>query len=272
MKTCIVITPDKSKFSPLLFAGNMEYGIKKASELGYDGVELNICNPLKVNQNDILEILYSYDLKLVSLGTGQAYYDEGISLAESNSKIRKKTVERLKEHIVFANKADAQVVLGSIRGTFSKNPELRNKEYQGAIESVKTCADIAIDYNVTLTVEPINSKDTSFINTIQEGLDFLQKIDKRNIKLLADTFQMEFDEKSIPDALKQAGDLLAHVHLVDSNRKVPGYGNIDFKSVFKTLKEINYKGYLSAEIIPKPNDEIAATNYIKNVKKILKSI
>ena len=42
MKTCLVLTPKKSKFSPLLFAGKMDHGIKRASELGYDGIEINI--------------------------------------------------------------------------------------------------------------------------------------------------------------------------------------------------------------------------------------
>jgi len=272
MKTCIVLTPKKSRFSPLLFAGKMEQGIKKASELGYDGVELNIRDSAEVDQDHILEMLDSHGLKLVSFGTGQAYYEDKISLANADPKIREKTVDRLKDHIVFASKADAQVVLGSIRGTFSKNPKIKTIEYKGAVDAVKTCADFAKDYGVTLTVEPINSRDTSFINTMQEGFDFLKQIDRDNVKLLADTYQMEFDEKSITDALKKAGNLLVHVHLVDSDRQVPGCGDIDFESVLKTLKEIKYNGYLSAEVLPKPDDETAAEKFIGNVKKMLKTI
>ena len=272
MKTCLVLTPKKSKFSPLLFAGKMDHGIKRASELGYDGIEINIHDSAKIDQKHIIDILDSYDLELVSFGTGQAYYEDGISLASADPKIREKTVNRLKDHIVFASKVGAQVVIGGIRGSFSKDPKVKDVEYKGALQAVRTCADFASDYNVTLTIEPINSKDTSFINTMQDGFDFLKQVDKKNVKLLADTFQLDLEEKSIPDALKLAGDLLVHVHLVDSDRLAPGYGHIDFESVLKTLKEINYKRYLSAEILPNPDDETAAKQYIENVKKILSKI
>lgn len=272
MKTCLVLTPKKSKFSPLLFAGKLDHGIKRAVELGYDGIELNIYDSAKIDQKHIIDTLNSYDLDLVSFGTGQTYYEDGISLASADPKIREKTVNRLKDHICFASKADAQVVIGGIRGTFSKDQKTKDAEYEGALQAVRTCADFASEYDVTLTIEPINSKDTSFINTIQEGLEFLKQIDCENVKLLADTYQLDLEEKSITDALKLAGDLLVHVHLVDTDRLAPGCGRIDFKEVLKTLKEINYKGYLSAEILPKPDDETAAKQYIENVKKILAMI
>jgi len=272
MKTCLVLAPERSKFSPLLFAGEMDQGIRCAAALGYDGVELNIRDSAKIDQENVIALLNTHNLKLVSIGTGQAYYEDGISLANADPKIREQAIARLKDHMLFAQKSGAQVVIGSIRGTFSPDPKIRNAEHHGAVTAIKTCADFARQLNVTLTIEPINNKDTSFINTMQEGREFLKKIDNPCLKLLADTYQMDFDEPSISNALKLAGNLLAHVHLVDSDRLVPGRGHIDFRVILDKLKEMNYQGYLSAEILPEPDDQTAAKQFIENVRKLLATI
>ncbi|MEW6679513.1 MAG: sugar phosphate isomerase/epimerase family protein [bacterium] len=272
MKTCLVLTPEKSKFSPLLFAGNIDFGIKYAAELGYEGIEINIRDSAKIDQKHIINLLNSHNLKLVSIGTGQAYYEDGISLASRDKTIREKAVNRLKDHIRFASKSGAQVVIGSIRGTFSSNLEVKNKEFEGALQAIKACVDFASECKVTLTIEPINRNETNFINTMKEAIEFIKQINSKNVKLLADTYQLNFDGMAIPDALRLAGDLLVHVHLVDSDRLVPGCGRIDFQSVLKALKEINYQEYLSGEILPVPDDERAARQYIKNVQKLLATI
>lgn len=272
MKLGLVLTPKKSKFSPLLFAGKMDYGIKRAAELGYDGIEINIRDSSKIDQNHIIDVINSYDLKIVSFGTGQAYYEDGISLADANPKIREKTVGRLKEHIRFAGKAGAQVVIGGIRGKFTEDPKIKKAEYEGALEAIKSCSIFANEYSVTLTIEPINRNETNFINTMQEAKDYLELINEENVKLLADTYQLYFEEKSITEAIKLAGEKLVHVHLVDTDRLVPGNGTIDFKPILKTLREVGYNAYLSAEILPIPNDEIAAEQFIENVKKLITSL
>ena len=270
MKISIVLTPTKSKFSPMFYAGNLEHGMKKASELGYDGVELNIRDSSKVDQNKIIQLSKDYNLNIISMGTGQAYYEEGISLASADSNIQEKTYSRLKDHIDFANKMGSQVVLGSIRGKFGSNKNIRKKQENKAYETVKKCVKYAEESDVTLTIESINYQDTNFINTTYDAIDYINKFSSDNIKLLIDTFQLELQGENINDSIKKAKDLLVHIHLVDSDRKIPGQGNIDFKEVIKYLKDVNYRGFLSAEIIPLPNDDTAAKEYIDAVRELIK--
>ena len=45
---------------------------------------------------------------------------------------------------------------------------------------------------------------------------------------MLDTFHMNIEEASMPDALTAAGDRLWHVHIGDSNRRYPGSGHLDF--------------------------------------------
>jgi len=79
----------------------------------------------------------------------------------------------------------------------------------------------------------------------------------KNLKAPVIIFHMNIEDSDISRSLKGAAPYLAHVHLADSNRHAPGQGHIDFKPVFSTLKRIGYKGYISMEIMPKPDPETA---------------
>ena len=39
-----------------------------------------------------------------------------------------------------------------------------------------------------------------------------------------------------------------HVHVNDANKRGPGFGNTDFASVMRTLKELDYQRYVSVEV------------------------
>jgi len=47
-------------------------------------------------------------------------------------------------------------------------------------------------------------------------------------------------EKSIPGAIRKAGETLFHIHIADSNRAAPGEGHLDFKPIVKAIREIEY--------------------------------
>jgi len=48
------------------------------------------------------------------------------------------------------------------------------------------------------------------------------------------------------------------VHVADSNRLAPGWGHLQFDEIFGILGDIDYDGYLTAEILPKPDPDSAA--------------
>jgi sugar phosphate isomerase/epimerase len=59
---------------------------------------------------------------------------------------------------------------------------------------------------------------------------------------------MNIEERSLPQAIRETGELLNHVHLSDSNRAAPGQGHIDFGSVLQALADIDYRDYLTFEL------------------------
>jgi sugar phosphate isomerase/epimerase len=69
---------------------------------------------------------------------------------------------------------------------------------------------------------------------------------------------MNIEDASIADSLRQAAPCLWHMHVADSNRLSPGKGHFDFSGMIETLKQVGYDGYLSAELLPKPDPDTAA--------------
>ncbi len=269
MKLAIALTPTRTVFAPLLYAGDLARGLRRAAELGYDGVELNLRDPLTEDLDAIMAAAKEYGLEIVSLGTGQCYLHDGLSVAAADPAVRARLVERLTRHVDFAARTGAQVVLGGVRGRFEADPGVREAQYRGAIDVVRRLADYAAPRGVTIMLEPINRYESNFINTADDALSFLGDVDRPEVRVLLDTFHMNIEEASLAETFARVGRRLSHVHLVDSNRLAPGMGHIDFAPIIDTLRRIGYNGYLSGEFLPLPDDDTAARENIAYVRRLL---
>jgi sugar phosphate isomerase/epimerase len=97
-------------------------------------------------------------------------------------------------------------------------------------------------------VEPLNRAETNIINSVDEGAEIVRAVAHPNVRLLADTFHMAREGEG-PDAIRRAGDLLAHVHCAEKAERRPlglGVGE-DHRPYFKALKDIGYAGRVSIE-------------------------
>jgi len=267
MKLSIVLSTQPASFSALAFKGNIEENIAMIKELGYDGVELAVRNPKELDVNQIENLTTNNNLPVPAIGTGQAYGEEGLSFTNADSSIREKAVYRIIDQIALARKLNALVIIGLIRGTVPKNGNMDEAE-KLFIKAMKECA--AVDPNVKLAIEPINRYETNLLNTVEESLAFVEKVGMPNVGLLLDTFHMNIEEPDINKSILVAREKIFHFHVADSNRWYAGAGHIDFAEVLDTLMQVEYKGFVSAEIMPYPDSEISARNNISYFKKIMK--
>jgi len=267
MKKSIVISTSSTKFSALVFKENLKESIKKVVNLGFDGAELAVRNPKDLKVENVIEIIKENNLEVPAIGTGQAYGEEGLSFSDPDEVVRKTAVERIKDQIIFASHFDAQVIIGLIRGKIEESVNRAEAE-NWTIDCLRKCTEFAKEYNIRLTLEPVNRYESNFINTLNEGVEFIKRVGASNLGLLADTFHMNIEEVSIYDSIVQAKDYITHVHFADSNRWAPGCGHLDFKEIIKTLKKINYQGYVSAEILPLPDPDSCARLTAKTLDKL----
>jgi D-psicose/D-tagatose/L-ribulose 3-epimerase len=103
------------------------------------------------------------------------------------------------------------------------------------------------DYGVCLLLEPLNRYSTPFCSNTEDALFLSSNINEEHFAILLDTYHMNIEEKDFSYSIKRAKNYLKHIHFSDNNRKMPGLGHINFNSIFRTLKKIQYTGYVGLE-------------------------
>jgi sugar phosphate isomerase/epimerase len=111
----------------------------------------------------------------------------------------------------------------------------------------KMLGPLAGQHNVTIVLEPLNTKECNFINSVSEAGEIVKEIDHPNFLLLADIYHMKMEDEG-PENILKYGSLLRHVHIAEErDRAAPGTYNEDFIPYFDALKKVGYNGRLSIE-------------------------
>jgi D-psicose/D-tagatose/L-ribulose 3-epimerase len=120
-------------------------------------------------------------------------------------------------------------------------------EYEAIARALKPVAKRAADYGMTLGLEPCNRYETHLINTSAQAHALAKRIDEPNVMIHLDTYHCNIEEKNFGKALADGGGLVKYVHLSESDRGVPGSGNVNWKEVMTALKSANFSGDLVGE-------------------------
>lgn len=275
MKFALVISVSKTKFGPVVFRGNLIENIKKAKNLGYDGVEFAIRETNKINPLEIIKTTDMLHLEIPAIGTGQIYLEEGLSFSSRNKDVRNKAVKRINEITKIASYFNSSVIIGLVRGnieTISNKKEMETAESRIA-ECLEKCMRYSEKYGTEYLIEPLIRYDSNILNKIEDVKIFIDKyknkFDVERIGVLADTFHMNVEESIIADSFLNNMKIVKHIHFTDSNRYAPGEGHINFKEIIGILKSNNYSKYISFEMLPEPDSETAAKRAITYVKNII---
>lgn len=109
--------------------------------------------------------------------------------------------------------------------------------------------DIAAKYGILVVVEPLNTGETNLINTVAEGIEICKKVDKPNVKSLADFYHVYKNGETL-DAIRNNNGMLGHLHLARANddRAMPYEEDIPkVEEWAAAVKESGYEGRLSLE-------------------------
>jgi len=138
--------------------------------------------------------------------------------------------------LVFAGRAPAPV------------PEVeRRRRVDQVTAGLKETAAYADAEGVTLAVEPLNRFETDFANTIDQGLDILNRVDSPGLGLLLDTFHMNMEESDLAAAALRAGSHIAYVQANENHRGFVGTGHVDWPAFVEALVQTGYRGPIGLE-------------------------
>jgi len=257
VKISMAMSPFPSVFAPLVFAGRLEEGMKQLSRAGFQGVEISLRSCDDVDISWLRRMLAQLHLSISAFATGRMCLEESYCLCDPLPDHHDRAKERLKDIIRMAAQFQAPVIIGGVRGKLNGNPDQKERERRQAIEILRECAVLASGLGTHLLLEPINRYETNFMNSAQDALDLVEEMDCEGVKVLLDTFHMNIEEVDFTETIQHVGTRLGYMHFADNNRLAPGQGHIPFPVLLEALAKVQYSGFISAEILPLPDDETA---------------
>jgi sugar phosphate isomerase/epimerase len=139
------------------------------------------------------------------------------------------------------------------------SPRSPEEDERVLLEGLQELGEHAARHNVKVFLEPLNRYEDHMINTLEQGVALCKKVGLPSVILMADLYHMNIEEKNSAQALIDAKDFIAHIHLADSNRLEPGQGQTDFARIKTALAQINYGGFLALECRLKDEPLVALT-------------
>ena len=268
-----VQTPEVPCLIPVaLLEGTFAEKLAKSAVLGYEGVELISVAPTQLDQQALKEQIAARGLKVSAVASGGMAFATGLTLLNQDVENSVLARQRLKELVDFASFLGAKIVtIGSFRGRSSGNKE---QSLHKLADILQETAIHAQDRGVRLALEPLNRFESDLINTVAEGLDFIQQVNHPALGLLVDSFHVNIEESSwsTPYLAALKAKRLYYAHIGDNNRHPPGQGLIDFRAILSTLYSNGYEGWLSAELLPLPDPDQAAALTIQYIQPILNGL
>jgi D-psicose/D-tagatose/L-ribulose 3-epimerase len=231
-------------------------------QLGYDAIEFIGEDNSKKELDGFIEALTSHDLKVSGVTGMWGNFNSTTSSRRLLSvdmdivKTAKKYVIRCIEICRLLGGQEFNVCLFADPGTtlpdfnhrlLSHTQKLKVVEKSFPI--LRSLSDYAKDQGVLLLLEPLNRYATPFCCSAADALEICNAINSPNLGILLDTFHMNIEEDSFSHAIELTKGSLFNMHFADNNRKMPGSGHLDFRSIMKTLNDIDYQQYICFEPI-----------------------
>jgi sugar phosphate isomerase/epimerase len=191
---------------------------------------------------------------------------------------RRKAIEGSKALLKFCGEVGAagQIVPPTFGGP--KVPDL--SPYKTAIDledglmvaALSELAPHAAAHNTRFLLEPLNRYEQHYLRKLADAQRVIELAGSpAGVGILADLFHMHIEETSSPQALRDAGKLVCHLHLADNTRHEPGTGDIDFVAAFRVLRELGFTGWLAYECsISGDNKAASLTKSLAFVRECLR--
>jgi sugar phosphate isomerase/epimerase len=224
-------------------------------------------------------------LAVAAVASGAVAFAAKLTLLHQDMAVCERALQRLHDLIAFAAQVSAPLVtIGSLRGWVKAMPDAR---WSGAgagagqglprdgltylCSTLQTACQWAGEHGVRLVIEPLNRYEADAVATAQDALDLISAVGSPCLGMLLDTYHVNIEEASPVAAASLAAKSgrLWHVHLGDSNRWPPGQGHFDFSSFVRALFAAGYTGYLSAELLGKPDPDTAARLTAEYMRQLL---
>lgn len=232
-----------------LWADDMHDGLvpvlEKLKQIGYDGVEVPIFDLDQAKWK-------TWATRLDDLGlerTANTVIAPERNPVSADPKIRKAAYEHMQGVVDSCATVGSSILCGPHQvalGVFTGKGATED-EWKRSVDHLRRVAEYAEPAGVTLAEEVVNRFELYHLNTLDQGIRLVDEVGHPSCKLHLDTFHAHIEEKNPADAIRRAGKRIAHVHISENDRGVPGSGSVAWDGTFDALRDVGYDGWLTVE-------------------------
>jgi sugar phosphate isomerase/epimerase len=263
----VCLVPE-ARQGPFVFHDGLDDACARAARLGVDAIEIFPPSPTALDIAQVQGLLDHHGLKMAAIGTGAGWVLHKWTLTHPDPEVRARARDFIRATIDLAGGFGAPAILGSMQGRYDA-PVTREQALTWLFDALDDLGEHAQRHHVPLLYEPLNRYETNIFNRQGDAAEWIDSLETRNVRLLCDLFHMAIEEADMAATLRECGPLVGHVHFADSNRRAIGLGHTDPKPIVQVLRDIDYQGYLSAEIFPLPDADTAARTTAESIKKLM---
>jgi len=198
---------------------------------------------------------------------------EGLSVTSPDASVRRQTIEAMRGLVALCAELGGRYL---VHGSPLQRRTPAGVEVGVASDWIADALDVAAraaaEANVLYLIEPLPRDETDQINTLDEAIALVRRIDSPSLATMLDTKSAALAEATPADELLRKwlpSGLIAHVQLNDRNRRAPGQGEDRFGPVLRALIDGGYDGDIAIEpfdYVPDgPACAARAAGYIKGL-------
>lgn len=219
--------------------------IDKIAELGFDILEIS-CGAFRERYTTDAQL---YELRdyakeknvILTAGYGPQAAE---NLGSEDPAVQENAIRFFTDTLQKLQKMDIHLLGGGLYSYWPVDytkPVDKERDLERSIANMKKVAKVAEDCGVVMGMEILNRFEGYLLNTCDEGIQYVDAVGSRNVRIMLDTFHMSIEEDNIAAAIRKAGDKLCHLHLGERNRQVPGKGTMPWDEIGQALRDINYQ-------------------------------
>ena len=193
---------------------------------------------------------------------------EGLHLTSPDSATRGRTAAYFSALVDFcADIGGRTIVVGSPKQRNLEAGVSKEEGWEWATGIFREPVMKAEQRGVTICFEPLAPSETNFINAAAEAIQFVNQLNTPHFKIILDVKAMCSETKPIPQIIRESWPHFAYFHANDKNLKGPGFGEVDFRPILGTLKDVGYQGYVSVEVFNfDEGPQVIAEQSLKNLR------
>ena len=237
--------------------------MEQASRMGFEGIELGIAsqgvlthNTTQAECEEIVREAEKQGLEISGVASGESWTT---SPTANDEDVRKKIIDFTQKALQVTQWLGSDAYLfvpGAVEVFFLPEAEVIPYDvcYQRASEAISQLVPVAEKLGVAIAVENVWNK---FLLSPLEMREFIDNFNTSQVGVYFDVGNVLLT--GYPDHwIHILGSRITRVHIKDFKRSVgtvDGFvdlleGDVDFEAVKRALSEINYDGYVTAEMIP----------------------